>query len=210
MEVGMNSEQIKKIYSFWSRCYDHVFKWFFAPRQKHVIETMDIRSGQRVLDVGVGTGLSLPLYPRDCEVVGIDLSKEMLEKARDKVDELGLDHVLLLEMDAQRLSFADDSFDHVVATFVISVVPDPVATIQEMKRVLRPEGSLVLVNHFQNERNRLVGALEKLLAPVCRWLGWNSDLKLSDLAASADLAIHESYQIKRVDLWQVVFASNNK
>jgi phosphatidylethanolamine/phosphatidyl-N-methylethanolamine N-methyltransferase len=210
MGVGMNKEQIKRIYSAWSSCYDYVFKWFFAPRQKHVIETMDIKPGQRVLDVGVGTGLSLPVYPRDCEVVGIDLSKDMLSKAREKVSELGLTNVRLLEMDAQQLSFLEDSFDHVVATFVISVVPDPVRTINEMKRVLKPEGSLVIVNHFQNEDNKLVGALEQLIAPFCRLLGWNSDLKLSDLVESANLAIDQIYQMRKVDLWQVVFATNNK
>jgi phosphatidylethanolamine/phosphatidyl-N-methylethanolamine N-methyltransferase len=206
----MNSEQIKKIYSVWSRCYDHVFKWFFAPRQRHVIETMKIEPGQRVLDVGVGTGLSLTVYPADCQVVGIDLSREMLTKAQEKVEEQGLSHVGLLEMDAQRLSFADSSFDHVVATFVISVVPDPVKTIQEMKRVLKPEGSLVIVNHFQNEKSKVLGTLERWVAPICRWLGWNSDLKLSDLVESANLAIDQIYQMKRLDLWQVVFATNNK
>lgn len=206
----MNVEQIKKVYSLWSNCYDYVFKRFFGPRQQHVIESMDIQPGQRVLDVGVGTGLALPLFPPDCEVVGIDLSRKMLAKARGKVGELGLEHVHLLEMDAQQLAFADDSFDHVMATFVISVVPDPVRTIAEMKRVLRPEGSLVLVNHFQNERNKVVGTLEQWVAPVCRLLGWNSDIKLSDLADSANLAIANCYQMKKIDLWQVVFATNNK
>ena len=206
----MKTEQIKKIYSLWSRCYDYVFKWFFSPRQRHVIETMGIKPGQRVLDVGVGTGLALPLYPPECEVVGIDLSRDMLSKAQRKVEELGLDHVQLLEMDAQQLSFFDDSFDHVLATFVISVVPDPVRTIGEMKRVLKPDGSLVIVNHFQSEENKILGTFERLVAPICRWLGWKSDLKLSDLAAGANLAISQSYQMKRVDLWQVVFATNNK
>jgi phosphatidylethanolamine/phosphatidyl-N-methylethanolamine N-methyltransferase len=206
----MKAEQIKKIYSAWSRFYDHVFKWFFSPRQRHVIETMNIQPGERVLDVGVGTGLALPLYPRHCHVVGIDISREMLSRARKKVKEMELDHVRLLEMDAQQLAFADDSFDHVVATFVISVVPDPVRTIGEMKRVLKPEGSLVLVNHFQNETNKLVGALEQWAAPFFRRLGWNTDLKLSELAKKADLAISRSYQIKKIDLWQVVLATNNK
>lgn len=206
----MKKEQIKKIYSLWSNCYDHVFKWFFSPRQKHVIETMDIKPGQRVLDVGVGTGLSLSLYPEGCEVVGIDLSREMLTKAKLKVEEMGLSNVKLLEMDAQHLTFQDDSFDHVLATFVISVVPDPVRTIAEMKRVLKPDGSLVIVNHFQNEENKVVGTFEKWVAPVCRWLGWNSDLKLSDLVESSNLVTNQVYQIKKVDLWKVVFATNNK
>lgn len=206
----MNVEQIKKTYSAWSKCYDYVFKRFFGPRQQHVIESMNIQPGQRVLDVGVGTGLTLPLYPPDCEVVGIDLSREMLTRASKKVEEQGLTHVSLLEMDAQQLSIADNSFDHVLATFVISVVPDPVRTIGEMKRVLRPEGSLVIVNHFQNERNKVFGALERLAAPACRLLGWNPDIKLSDLAEAANLAIAHCYQIKKIDLWQVVFATNNK
>ncbi|MFQ5893861.1 MAG: class I SAM-dependent methyltransferase, partial [Nitrospinota bacterium] len=107
-------------------------------------------------------------------------------------------------------SFADNSFDHVLATFVISVVPDPVQTIAEMKRVLKPEGSLVIVNHFLNEKNKVVGTLEQWVAPLCRLLGWKSDLKLSDLAEAANLSIAQSYQLKKLDLWQVVFATNNK
>ncbi|MCZ6661079.1 MAG: methyltransferase domain-containing protein [bacterium] len=206
----MNVEKIKKTYSAWSNIYDYVFKWFFGPRQKHVVEAMNIRPGQRVLDVGVGTGLTLPIYPKDCEVVGIDLSGNMLAKARRKVEELALTHVNLLEMDAQQLSFADNSFDHVLATFVISVVPDPVRTISEMKRVLKPEGNLVIVNHFQNEKNKVVGTLERWAAPACRFLGWRSDIKLSDLAETADLAIDNCYQINKIDLWHVVFATNNK
>lgn len=205
----LKAEEIKKIYSGYSGIYDLIFKHFFCPRQKHVIDSMNIKEGDRVLDVGVGTGLSLSLYPSTCEVVGIDLSPEMLEQAQKKVKKYNLSHVKLMEMDASKLSFCDDSFDHVIATFVISVVPDPVKVISEMKRVNKKDGKLVIVNHFQSH-NRILAKLEEMVAPICARLGWHSDLALEDLIENANLKISLDYKMKKIDLWKVVFAVNNK
>jgi phosphatidylethanolamine/phosphatidyl-N-methylethanolamine N-methyltransferase len=202
-------EEIKKIYSGYSGIYDLIFKHFFCPRQKHVINSMNIKEGDRVLDVGVGTGLALNLYPRYCEVVGIDLSPEMLDQAQKKVKKHNLSHVKLMEMDASKLSFNDDSFDHVIATFVISVVPDPVKVISEMKRVNKKDGNLVIVNHFQSH-NKILAKIEELVAPICAKLGWRSDLALEDLIENANLKISLDYKMKKIDLWKVVFAVNNK
>ena len=125
----LHVESIKKIYAGYSNVYDIIFKQFFYPRQRHAIDSMGIMPGDSVLDVGIGTGLSLPLYPCHCNVVGIDLSAEMLKKARQKVSKYNINHVSLMEMDASNLEFNDNTFDHVIATFVISVVPDPVKVI---------------------------------------------------------------------------------
>lgn len=202
-------EDIKKIYSGYSNVYDLIFKRFFYPRQKHVINSMNIKEGDKVLDVGVGTGLSLPLYPKHCEVTGIDLSPEMLEQAEKKVKKYNLSHVKLLEMDASSLSFNDDTFDHVIATFVISVVPDPVKVISEMKRVNKKDGRLVIVNHFQST-NKFFAKIEEFVSPVCTKLGWRSNLALEELVENADLKICQDYKMKKIDLWKVVFADNNK
>ena len=104
----MQIESIKRIYANYSYFYDLLFKQFFYPRQRHVIQTMKIKPNRKVLDVGVGTGLSLPVYPRHCYVTGIDLSTEMLKKARQKVKRFNLSHVTLREMDAMNLDFDDD------------------------------------------------------------------------------------------------------
>ena len=111
---------------------------------------MGIKPGDRVLEVGVGTGINAALYPRDCAVTGIDLSSSMLEKARERVARKGIRNVRLLEMDAADLKFADNSFDIVYAPYLISVVPDPVAVAREMRRVCRPGGRIIILNHFRS------------------------------------------------------------
>jgi phosphatidylethanolamine/phosphatidyl-N-methylethanolamine N-methyltransferase len=201
----MDLEDIKRIYAGYSNVYDYIFKWFFSPRHQHVINSLNIGPNARVLDVGVGTGLSLPLYPRHCRVVGIDLSGDMLKKARKKVRKYGLTGVSLLEMDASRLAFQDNTFDFVVAAFVISVVPDPVRVISEMKRVAKPEGRIVIINHFQSQ-NRVVAKFEAWVSPLCTRLGWHSDVDLEDLVARANLEVDAKSQLNKIDLWKVVYA----
>lgn len=201
----MDLDDIKRIYAGYSNVYDYIFKWFFTPRHQHVINSLNIGPEARVLDVGVGTGLSLPLYPGHCQVVGIDLSGDMLKKAWKKVRKHGLTAVNLMEMDASRLAFEDNAFDYVVAAFVISVVPDPVRVISEMKRVAKPDGRIVIINHFQSH-NPLVAKVEEWVAPLCRRLGWHSDVDLEDLVARAHLAVDSKYQLNKIDLWKVVYA----
>lgn len=205
----LHVDSIKKIYAGYSNVYDVIFKQFFYPRQRHVINTMNIKPGDRVLDVGVGTGLSLSLYPSSCNVTGIDLSAEMLKKAKEKIDKYRLTHINLMEMDASNLRFEDNSFDHVIATFVISVVPDPVKVISEMKRVCKKSGKIVIVNHFQSS-NKFIAKIEEFINPLCCKIGWRSDLSLDELVSNADLEINYKYKLKKFDLWKVVFAVNNK
>lgn len=201
----MDLEDIKRIYSGYSNIYDYIFKWFFTPRHQHVINSLNIRPNEHVLDVGVGTGLSLPLYPVHCKVVGIDLSGDMLQKAWKKVRKYGLTNVKLLEMDASRIAFEDNVFDYVVAAFVISVVPDPVRVISEMKRVAKPDGRIVIINHFQSQ-NRVVAKFEEWVSPICMRLGWHSDVDLEDLVARAHLEVDAKSQLSKIDLWKVVYA----
>ena len=201
----MDLEDIKRIYSGYSNIYDYLFKWFFSPRHQHVINSLNIRPNEHVLDVGVGTGLSLPLYPDHCRVVGIDLSGDMLKKAWKKVRKYGLTHVTLMEMDASRIAFEDNTFDYVVAAFVISVVPDPVRVISEMKRVAKPDARIVIINHFQSH-NRVVAKFEEWVSPICTKLGWHSDVDLEDLIARAHLKVDAKSQLSKIDLWKVVYA----
>ena len=205
MQVG----EIKKIYGRYARVYDAIFKRWFYPRQKHAIQTLDISPGQRVLDVGVGTGFSLPLYPEHADVIGVDLLSEMIREAQSKVYRERLRHVTLMQMDAERLAFADNVFDYVVAAFVISVVPDPVRFVSELKRVSKPDGQIVIINHFQSE-NPVMAQLEKWAAPLCTKIGWHSDLRLADLVQNTDLQIERKYSLNKIDLWDVVLATNKK
>jgi len=205
----MEVAEIKRIYAYYSRVYDFIFKRWFFPRQQSAIQALHIGPGQRVLDLGVGTGFSLPLYPQHAQVVGVDLSSKMLREARKKVLREKLSHVDLMEMDASHLAFPDNTFDCVVVAFVISVVPDPLQVLAEIKRVSKPEGHIVIINHFQSQ-NKVMAQFEKWVSPLCTKIGWRSDLALDYLVQHADLQIDRKYSLNKIDLWKVVYATNNK
>jgi phosphatidylethanolamine/phosphatidyl-N-methylethanolamine N-methyltransferase len=156
-----------------------------------------------VLEVGVGTGINADLYPRDCAVTGIDLSDSMLEKARDRVARKDVRNVRLLEMDAADLRFADDAFDIVYAPYVISVVPDPVAVAREMRRVCRPGGRIVILNHFRSASP--TGAwLERMIAPFTLYLGFKSDLDLPAFLVQAGLKPISIEKVNLPRIWSLV------
>lgn len=205
----MKTEDIQRIYSNYSNFYDFIFRQFFVPRQKHVIDQMDIKPNDKILDVGVGTGLSLPLYPEYCHVTGIDLSDAMLNKAHKKINKYALKNITLKQMDAMDIQFGDNAFDQVIATFVISVVPDPIRVISEMKRVCKKDCNLIIINHFQSS-NKFMAKFEDWVNPICRKIGWRTDLDLDDLIYESNLHVNSKYKMNKFDLWKVVMATNNK
>lgn len=205
----MELESIKKIYAGYSNVYDVIFKAFFYPRIKHAIHSMGITPGDKILDVGVGTGLSLPLFPKHCKVVGIDLSSAMLKKARQKIKKLNLKHIELLEMDATHLHFPDNTFDKVFISHVVSVVPDPYRMMSEVKRVCKKDGRIVVINHFKS-KNKVMAGMEKIFNPLSKRIGWRSDFCLDEFIKEANLKVDKKYKLKKIDLWHVIFASNNK
>src|SRR5207247_9165172 len=138
------------VYEKLASVYDLMFGPALHPGRVDAIRRMGIKAGERVLEVGVGTGINAPLYPSDCSVTGIDLSSSMLEKARDRVFRKGVRNVRLLQMDAANLKFADDSFDIVYAPYVISVVPDPVSVTRAMHRACRLVGRIVSLMHCRS------------------------------------------------------------
>lgn len=205
----MELESVKKIYKSYSSVYDVLFKRFFLPRIRHAISSMELESGSRVLDVGVGTGLSLSLYPSHSKVTGIDLSKDMLDKARQKVEDLGLINVELREMDAMALKFPDDSFDAVFISHVVSVVPDPARVMKEVRRVCKDGGRVVIVNHFKS-RNKMLAGVQTLLTPISEKIGWRSDLCMDEFLSNSGLRIDKLSTLKKIDFWHMIFATNLK
>jgi phosphatidylethanolamine/phosphatidyl-N-methylethanolamine N-methyltransferase len=194
-----------KIYSRFAHFYDRIFTSFFEERIERVLADLDIRPGASVLEVGVGTGLSLAAYPVHCQVTGIDLAPDMLERAQRKVHENGWRHIDLAVGNAQALDFPDESFDYVTTFHVVSVVPDPGKMMREMVRVCRPGGTIVIINHFRSERRWLAWAIDKL-DPLTRKLGWRTTLKVSDLLGEAPLELVRRYKTSSRSLFTVMIA----
>lgn len=160
-----------------------------------------------MLDVGVGTGLSLPLWSQHADLVGIDLSEKMLEQARKRVRTLGMSNVKLMKMDATHLNFPDASFDRVLAAYFISTVPDPIRVVQEMKRVCRPGGYLVFCNHFQSD-HPLIAFAERLISPICSKIGFRTDLNLHQLMRDSGLEIDIQDRVDSLGFWKIVRCLN--
>jgi phosphatidylethanolamine/phosphatidyl-N-methylethanolamine N-methyltransferase len=192
-----------KLYSEFAPLYDKVFGKIFYNRLEQVIENLGIPPGAKVLEVGAGTGTSFPAYPSHCEITGVDLAPDMLARARKKIQENGWSHLTVMEMNALDLQFPDNHFDYVMAFHVVTVVPDPVRMIAEAKRVCKPGGTIVIVNHFTSER-RLLGSLTQALDPVTRWLGWRTDLKLKPFIEATGLRVEKVYKLNKASLYTVL------
>ncbi len=172
IEIERNA--VERAYDRWAPVYDLVFGQVFERGRRASLEAAE-RIGGRILEVGVGTGISLPDYSRRNRIVGVDLSEAMLNKARRRVTEIGLPHVEALEvMDAERLNFSDESFDVVVAQYVVTAVPNPEAALDEFARVLRPGGEIILLSRVGAEAGAR-RTLEHIFAPAARKLGWRTE-----------------------------------
>ncbi|QJD15888.1 class I SAM-dependent methyltransferase [Paracoccus sanguinis] len=186
----MDLHAVEKSYARWAPIYDRTFGALTGVGRRRATALLS-KLGGSVLEVGVGTGLALPLYGPNVSVTGVDYSAEMLEKARAKVEAEGLDRVTALRrMDARALEFPDASFDHVAAMHVISVVPEPEKVMSEIARVLRPGGSVVIVNHFARDTGLLARA-ERLAAPLANLLGWHSDFDRARVLGEPSLRLVE-------------------
>jgi len=174
MAGDIDRNGVEKAYERWAPIYDFVFGKVFEHGRQSTIAEAD-RIGGRILDVGVGTGLSLSDYSRNIKLCGVDISEPMLRKAQQRVRAQGLANVeTLAVMDAKNLAFRDASFDAVVAQYVITTVPDPEATLDDFVRVLKPGGELILVNHVGVESGpRRI--LDLAVAPLARRLGWRTE-----------------------------------
>jgi phosphatidylethanolamine/phosphatidyl-N-methylethanolamine N-methyltransferase len=201
--TAVENDFVTKVYENLASVYDFTFGPVLHPGRVDAIERMGIRPGDRVLEVGVGTGINAALYPRDCSVTGIDLSSPMLEKARERIARKGVRNVRLLQMDAANLKFGDDTFDIVYAPYVISVVPDPVAVTREMCRVCRPGGRIVILNHFRS-RNALMAWIERMISPFTVHIGFKSDLDLPAFLAQADLKPVSIDKVNFPRIWSLV------
>jgi len=202
----MDEQSVVTAYRRLSRQYDRFFGPVFEQGRQEAVRRMDCQAGDRVLEVGVGTGLSLDHYADGVQVVGIDVSPDMLEHAKARVNG-NADRITLALMDAQALEYADDSFDKVVAMYVASVVPDPNKMIEEMKRVCKPGGELFIVNHFSQGKGPMA-SLERLASPLSKLVGFRPSFPLDDFLAMADLEVLETKKVNAFGYWTLIHARN--
>lgn len=200
----LDEDAIRTAYGRYARSYDSWFGLITAATRRAAVAAVNRAPGAAVLEVGVGTGLALPLYAPEKKITGIDLSGEMLARARDRVAALGLRHVdELLEMDAQATSFETGRFDVAVAMFVASVVPDPHALVAELRRVVRPGGRIVIVNHFACESGPMWW-VERALAPASHVLGWHPDIRLEHVFGRDELKGARITKMRPLGLFRLV------
>jgi phosphatidylethanolamine/phosphatidyl-N-methylethanolamine N-methyltransferase len=184
----MELQSVNRAYARWAPFYDTAFGAITSAGRKRIAELANEKGGS-LLEVGVGTGMSLRLYDETLRITGIDASPDMLEQARKKVQENQLMHVeALAEMDAREMAFANDSFDHVAASHIMSVVPEPERVLTELARVCKPGGIVYIVNHFARDKGFL-SVVEKAAAPLDRLLGWHSDFQRSVVTGCPDLRL---------------------
>jgi len=195
----MELQAVERSYARWAPIYDRTFGAVTQVGRRRATALLSELGGS-VLEVGVGTGLALRHYDRRVTVTGVDYSAEMLEKARAKVAAEGLQNVAALHrMDARELDFADESFDHVAAMHVISVVPEPERVMSEIARVVRPGGSVVIVNHFARKTGALAMA-ERVAAPIADLLGWHSDFDRARVLGEACLILTDECSLPPVGM----------
>jgi phosphatidylethanolamine/phosphatidyl-N-methylethanolamine N-methyltransferase len=200
--VALDLEAVRRAYRRYAPTYDLVFGPIFQRGRAAVAARVNGLEGMSVLEVGVGTGLSLLLYDRKKEITGVDVSDEMLSRATARVAKHNLNNVRqLAQMDAESLDFEDDSFDVVVASYVMSVVPDPHRCLSEMERVCAPGGTILICNHFVNGTGSFISPR---LQPLSRWLGWRPNFRLDDLLQESPLRLEDKGPIPPVGLFHLV------
>jgi phosphatidylethanolamine/phosphatidyl-N-methylethanolamine N-methyltransferase len=201
--TAVENDFVERVYEKLASVYDLTFGPTLHPGRVQALQRMQVHPGDKILEVGVGTGINCAMYPSNTEITGIDFSDSMLEKARERVARKGLTNVRLLQMDAQDLKFEDNSFDIVYAPYLISVVPDPVKVATEMRRVCKPGGRIIFLNHFLSP-NKLLSKAERSISPLTVHIGFKSDLDLPAFLAQADLQPVSIEKVNIPRIWSLV------
>lgn len=207
----LDTGTVKKVYKRYSPIYNLVFNKCFQPGRELAVEIInqDLDEDAKVLEVGVGTGLSLPLYDRRLKITGIDVSKEMLKKAHKLIVKKRLAHVEdIQEMDAEHLSYNDHSFDAVVAMYVVSVVPNVDRLMNEITRVCKPGGDIIVVNHFAS-KNKFLNTIEKKLAKASKLIGFKADFSMEPLLRHPHLKLVRRHKTNLFGYWTVLHFKYN-
>jgi phosphatidylethanolamine/phosphatidyl-N-methylethanolamine N-methyltransferase len=201
--------KVRSAYQRWAPVYDELFGACFKPGQLGAVEALASQPGEKILEVGVGTGLALPFWHRQAAVTGIDISERMLQRAARLCARRRLDHVQLRVLDAQATDYPDNHFDKIAAMYVVSVVPNVPALLAEMRRICKPGGRIVIVNHFAH-RHPVIGWGERILARHAALLGFNSALPLETVTHAEGLQVRQVRPVNWGGYWTLIEAENVK
>jgi len=207
--ISLETSFVEAVYGKMASVYDLFFGITLHHGRARAMQRLSIEPGAQILEVGVGTGIGLPLYPRHASVTGIDLSESMLDHARARVEQHDLHNVRLLQMDATELTFPDNSFDVVYAPYFINCVPDPLLATAEMKRVCRPGGRLVFLSHFLSH-NPVFSRVERAVAPLAPHFGFKSDFDLPAFLAQSGLRAASIEKVNVPRIWSLVICPNGQ
>ena len=202
----MTEATTSSLYDLWSWFYDYTFGALVHQRQIRAVKELRPKPGERILDLGCGTGMTLEYYPDDVEVVGMDLSAGMLDGAKAKIKAKGIKNVKLVRGDAMMPPFAEHSFDQVLVTHTITVVSEPEKLLAWAGRMVKPGGRIVVLNHFQST-NRVMAFLERISNPMWIKIGWKSDLPLAPLLKDSSFKVEYHFKMGILDLWQILVLS---
>jgi len=205
----MDESSIINTYKRYAGNYDKIFGRIFEQGRKTVVEKMACRNGDRILEVGIGTGLALSYYPNFTQVYGIDISPHMLDVARKNIKRQCQTNICLSLMDAQRICFPDDYFNKVSAMYVATVVPDPQTMMDEIKRVCKPDGDIFILNHFSND-HFFPGLFEAMLTPLQKILGFRPRFSKQRFILENELEVMDSTPVNLFGYWTLIHAKNSK
>ena len=202
----MNIESVIKAYDRYSRFYDILFGMFFFQGRKDVINKIKFNDNDRLLEVGIGTGASVSLYPNQIEVVGVDLSEKMLKICERRIGKLKKSNIQVVNMNAESLDFPDESFEHVIAMYVVSVSPNPNKVVSELIRACKKGGNIIILNHFSHESSILT-FIEKVISPLSSLIGFTPYFPLNKFLKENPLL--DVYEIEKTNLfgyWTIIRA----
>ncbi|MFQ5964944.1 MAG: class I SAM-dependent methyltransferase [Candidatus Scalinduaceae bacterium] len=197
----------EKIYSVYSHFYDHLFGKIFQPGRRIASESMKIQKGEKILEVGIGTGISLPFYPKHAKVIGIDICQEMIEHAEERKRQSNFSNVKLCIMDASKMAFKNNCFDKVIAAHSIAVISEPIETIKEMKRVCKKNAEFYFLNYV-GRNNNLINMFKKPLSFIKSALGLGKTINLEELLHNSSLKIVFKKNVNIFELFQIIKCKN--
>lgn len=211
MNCNISSTYMERLYSFYSPFYDYVFGLLLGPGRRQAFNYLRHRPHQKILEIGVGPGSTLEFYPPTSQVVGIDISAPMIKRAREKAKRINSGNKYEFHvMDACELEFPDNSFDVVVAAYVITTVCDPVKVCREMLRVLKPGGQIIAINHSRCQNGSHLGRIEDILAPVFVRIGFTTDLDVIRVMEESGIVVEQAVRCNLMNTGRIIIANKKE